>query len=108
MSDFKVSYLRIRRRVEELLRGLKAPPVDVFAIARGLGAEVAFCSVVGEDEGASLARANLEVQGIGIEFFTDTTRPTTRKQRYRAHNKTLLRAHLDNGTTIARDHAEIS
>ena len=40
MSDFKVSYLRIRRRVEELLRGLKAPPVDVFAIARGLGAEV--------------------------------------------------------------------
>jgi rfaE bifunctional protein kinase chain/domain len=63
----------------------------VSAHARGLGAEVAFCSVVGEDEGASLARANLADQGIGIDFFTDTTRPTTRKKRYRAHNKTLLR-----------------
>ncbi len=40
MSDYKVSYLRIRRRVEELLVGLDTPPVDVFAIARGLGAEI--------------------------------------------------------------------
>jgi Zn-dependent peptidase ImmA (M78 family) len=40
LSDYKVSYVRIRRRVEELLAGLKTPPVDVFAIARGLGAEV--------------------------------------------------------------------
>jgi rfaE bifunctional protein kinase chain/domain len=63
----------------------------VSAHARGLGAEVRFCSVVGDDDGAELARANLEAQGIGLDFFADSTRPTTRKQRFRAHNKTLLR-----------------
>lgn len=63
----------------------------VSAHARGLGAEVRFCTVVGEDEGARLARAELESQGIGLDLFFDATRPTTRKQRYRAHNKTLLR-----------------
>jgi rfaE bifunctional protein kinase chain/domain len=63
----------------------------VSAHARGLGAEVRLCSVVGDDEGAELARANLEAQGIGLDFFADSTRPTTRKQRFRAHNKTLLR-----------------
>jgi rfaE bifunctional protein kinase chain/domain len=66
----------------------------VAAHARGLGADVHFCSVVGEDEGASLARSNLEAQGIALDFFVDSTRPTTRKQRYRAHNKTLLRINL--------------
>jgi rfaE bifunctional protein kinase chain/domain len=63
----------------------------VSAHARGLGAEVHFCSVVGEDEGAEFARASLEAQGVGIDLFPDSTRPTTRKQRFRAHNKTLLR-----------------
>jgi rfaE bifunctional protein kinase chain/domain len=63
----------------------------VSAHAKGLGAEVAFCSVVGQDEGAAFARAALEGQGIGVVFFDDSTRPTTRKQRFRAHNKTLLR-----------------
>jgi rfaE bifunctional protein kinase chain/domain len=63
----------------------------VSAHAKGLGAEVQFCSVVGADEGAELARGKLETQGIGVAFFEDSTRPTTRKQRFRAHNKTLLR-----------------
>lgn len=63
----------------------------VSAHARGLGAEVRFCTVVGEDESADLARQDLEKQGIALDFFTDPTRPTTRKQRYRAQGKTLLR-----------------
>lgn len=63
----------------------------VSAHARGLGAEVSYCTVVGDDEGAKFARANLEAQGINVDFFTDRTRPTTLKQRFRAHNKTLLR-----------------
>jgi rfaE bifunctional protein kinase chain/domain len=63
----------------------------VSAHAKGLGADVQFCSVVGEDDGAELARAQLEAQGIGVAFFEDSTRPTTRKQRFRAHDKTLLR-----------------
>src|SRR3984893_1625347 len=63
----------------------------VSAHARGLGADVCFCSVVGDDESAGEARSNLEAQGIALDFFVDSTRPTTRKRRYRAHNKTLLR-----------------
>jgi rfaE bifunctional protein kinase chain/domain len=63
----------------------------VAAHARGLGADVSYCSVVGEDEAASFAKELLASQGIKFDFFVDTTRPTTRKQRFRAQNKTLLR-----------------
>ncbi len=63
----------------------------VSAHAKGLGAEVQFCSVVGEDEGAELARAKLEAKGSASSSLRISTRPTTRKQRFRAHNKTLLR-----------------
>lgn len=63
----------------------------VAAHARGLGAEVSYVSVVGTDETASYARDNLEKQGIEVVFFEDSTRPTTRKQRFRAMGKTLLR-----------------
>ena len=63
----------------------------VSAHARGLGAEVSYCTVVGRDEAASYAAANLEAQGIQLDFFQDATRPTTRKQRFRASGKTLLR-----------------
>jgi rfaE bifunctional protein kinase chain/domain len=63
----------------------------VAAHARGLGAEVRYCTVVGEDEFAGFALENLEEQGIRCDCFADGTRPTTRKRRYRALNKTLLR-----------------
>ena len=59
--------------------------------ARGLGADVSYCTIVGEDEGADFARTSLERQGVRCESFVDASRPTTRKQRYRAMNKTLLR-----------------
>jgi rfaE bifunctional protein kinase chain/domain len=63
----------------------------VAAHARGLGAEVRYCTLVGEDEFAKLALDSLEAQGVHCDFFVDSTRPTTRKQRFRALNKTLLR-----------------
>jgi len=63
----------------------------VAAHARGLGAEVRFCTIVGEDEFAKFALDRLEQQGVHCDHFTDGTRPTTRKQRFRALNKTLLR-----------------
>lgn len=63
----------------------------VAAHARGLGADVSYCTVVGNDESSTYARENLEKQRIAVDFFSDDTRPTTRKQRFRAHNKTLLR-----------------
>lgn len=63
----------------------------VAAHARGMGAEVRYCTVVGDDESAKFASATLESQGVFLDCFDDSSRPTTRKQRFRAHNKTLLR-----------------
>jgi rfaE bifunctional protein kinase chain/domain len=63
----------------------------VAAHARGLGADVRYCAVVGEDDFASFALETLEEQGVRCDYFADSTRPTTRKQRFRALNKTLLR-----------------
>ena len=63
----------------------------VAAHARGLGAEVRYCTVVGEDESAKFAADMLEEQGVRCDHFVDSTRPTTRKQRFRALNKTMLR-----------------
>lgn len=63
----------------------------VAAHARGLGAEVRYCTIVGEDESAKFALDSLEEQGVRCDHFADSTRPTTRKQRFRALNKTLLR-----------------
>ena len=63
----------------------------VAAHARGLGADVRYCTLVGDDEFAKFALNSLEAQGVHCDFFVDSTRPTTRKQRFRALNKTLLR-----------------
>jgi rfaE bifunctional protein kinase chain/domain len=63
----------------------------VAAHAHGLGADVSFFTLVGDDESARFARSTLEQHGVNFNPFTDQTRPTTRKQRFRALNKTLLR-----------------
>jgi rfaE bifunctional protein kinase chain/domain len=66
----------------------------VAAHARGLGAEVRYCTIVGDDEFAKFALESLEGQGVHCDHFVDSTRPTTRKRRYRALDKTLLRVNL--------------
>jgi rfaE bifunctional protein kinase chain/domain len=63
----------------------------VAAHAHGLGADVQFFTLVGNDEAATFALETLEQHGVICQHFTDDTRPTTRKQRFRALNKTLLR-----------------
>ncbi len=63
----------------------------VAAHARGLGAKTHYITVCGDDESAAFARSALANYGVQAEFFADPTRPTTRKQRYRAAGKTLLR-----------------
>ena len=63
----------------------------VAAHARGLGASTRYITVCGDDESAAFARASLATYGVQAEFFADPSRPTTRKQRYRAAGKTLLR-----------------
>lgn len=63
----------------------------VAAHARGLGAKVSFHSVCGNDTSAAFAKEKLAEYGVAAYLFCDHSRPTTLKQRYRAHGKTLLR-----------------
>lgn len=63
----------------------------VAAHARGLGSSVQFFTVVGADDASAYAYRFLQEHGISVHAFTDDTRPTTRKQRFRAGGKTLLR-----------------
>lgn len=59
--------------------------------ARGLGAQVDFYTVCGQDGAAEFAREELLRQSVGAHVFSDESRPTTVKKRYRAESKTLLR-----------------
>lgn len=63
----------------------------VAAHAKGMGADVRFLTVCGADETADYAEERLKALGVKAELFRDHSRPTTTKQRYRAHGKTLLR-----------------
>jgi rfaE bifunctional protein kinase chain/domain len=67
----------------------------VAAHARGLGAQVRYFGVAGDDATAVYARETLERHGVEACLIRDDSRPTTLKQRYRARSKTLLRvSHL--------------
>lgn len=63
----------------------------VSAHARSFGTEATLFTVFGEDSAAAYARTELEKMGVKVHGLVDQTRPTTRKQRYRAMEKTLLR-----------------
>lgn len=75
----------------------------VAAHARGLGAQVEYFTVTGQDDTARFALARLEEFGVQVHPVADESRPTTLKQRFRADGKTLLRvSHLrDHGIATA-------
>jgi len=87
----------------------------VAAHARGLGAVVNIFSVVGKDKTADYAGRQLDKYGVISHLYEDESRPTIRKQRFRASDKTLLRVnHLrhhginrDIQETILQDLSEI-
>lgn len=67
----------------------------VAAHAQGLGAEVSYFGVVGDDSTAKFAQERLWSFNVKTRLLTDDSRPTTLKKRYRANGKTLLRvSHL--------------
>jgi len=67
----------------------------VAAHARGLGADVSYLYVAGEDEIGRYADDILRHYGVRGQRIVDESRPTTLKQRFRAQGKTLLRvSHL--------------
>lgn len=63
----------------------------VASHAKTLGANVHYISVVGDDDNYDYTKKYLDDLNIQTFIYKDTTRPTTLKQRFRAHNKTLLR-----------------
>ncbi len=63
----------------------------VAAHAAGLGANVRYLSVAGEDEAMEFAERTLKQYRIACDLVRDVSRPTTLKQRFRANGKTLLR-----------------
>ncbi len=63
----------------------------VAAHAAGLGAEVDFISVTGNDSSRTFALEKLLDAGVTSHLFVDNTRPTTLKQRFRTKGKSLLR-----------------
>lgn len=70
----------------------------VASHAAGLGAEVVFFSVVGDDALREYALENLKNNGVSPSLISDISRPTTLKQRFRSKGKTLLRvSHLRQG-----------
>jgi len=67
----------------------------VAAHAAGLGAQVNFISVVGNDNISDYAKDKLTEYRVDFHLEIDNNRPTTLKQRYRCANKTMLRvSHL--------------
>ncbi|MCP4129943.1 MAG: adenylyltransferase/cytidyltransferase family protein [bacterium] len=75
----------------------------VAAHAQGLGAVVNFFSVVGKDETADYARNQLDKYEVNSHLYEDESRPTIRKQRFRANGKTLLRVNHLRHHGINRD-----
>lgn len=63
----------------------------VASHAKTLGADVAYISVLGDDENHNFVKTYLNNLGIYAKLYKDSTRYTTLKQRYRAKDKTLLR-----------------
>jgi len=70
----------------------------VAAHASGLGADVHYISVCGNDISCEFVNEKLKEFEVKATLYTDASRPTTLKQRYRAKGKTLLRvSHLHQG-----------
>ncbi len=63
----------------------------VAAHAAGLGAQVNYISVTGNDIMRDFATETLTNFKVGLSLYSDDSRPTTLKQRYRCKGKTLLR-----------------
>lgn len=78
----------------------------VTAHSCGLGAEAILFTLLGADSSADYARTVADQMNVTLCAFVDETRPTTRKQRFRALNKTLLRVNHFRQHSISKPLAE--
>jgi rfaE bifunctional protein kinase chain/domain len=80
----------------------------VAAHAAGLGANVNYITISGEDHIKHFAINELNKYGVKTNIFIDETRPTTLKQRFRTKGKTLLRvSHLHQNAINSKIQKEI-
>lgn len=80
----------------------------VAAHIKGLGAKSSLISVVGKDVPGEFCFTELDRLGVSCCLIEDLSRPTTLKERYRSHGKTLLRvSHLQQGTVSGELQLEI-
>ena len=80
----------------------------VAAHASGLGANVKFISVTGNDSSRAYALDKLKEYGVSSYLLIDDNRPTSLKQRYRCNGKSLLRvSHLHQSAISAELQDEI-
>jgi len=63
----------------------------VAAHAVGMGADVTFISIIGNDKIGRFCVENFRNYSVNATLFVDQTRPTTLKQRFRSKGKSLLR-----------------
>ncbi len=75
--------------------------------ASGLGAQVSFITLTGQDEDRDFAASSLEKHNIDFKFLVDPTRVTTLKQRFRTSGKTLLRVSNLNQQSISQEQQEL-
>jgi rfaE bifunctional protein kinase chain/domain len=76
----------------------------VAAHAASLGASVDLLSTVGDDEMGDRLADWLPEYNVNAHLITDTSRPTTLKQRFRAQDRTMLRVSHLRQHEISRDH----
>jgi rfaE bifunctional protein kinase chain/domain/rfaE bifunctional protein nucleotidyltransferase chain/domain len=67
---------------------------------KSAGAEVTFCSLIGNDKLASFVKKDLSKFGVKTIFFTEKNRPTTNKKVYIAQNYRLLKVDTLDNTPI--------
>jgi len=80
----------------------------VASHAAGLGADVNFISVTGNDTARKFSNDELAKANVKTHLLIDETRPTTLKQRFRSKGKTLLRvSHLHQGAISIQLQSEI-
>ena len=71
--------------------------------AAGLGAEVTYFSVRGDDEVGVFAEMELDKLGVRYSIAVDSSRPSTLKRRYRVENKSLLRVNRFRKHSISKE-----
>jgi len=74
----------------------------VASHAAGLGAEVEFISIIGNDQSGVFSKKTLDNYGVKKKLFIDQSRPTTLKQRFRCKEKTMLRVSHLQQTAISK------